>query len=263
MPLNPITRTYRIHPAARLPLALILCGLLCLCACSPAHVNPLDPESRIIYPLPSDLPSSCTTRVRSVHIAHSTGAETYSVLAEAWSDGSLIMDSVWVTYVDGPALELRLTTDNVWSARMAASYFGDPYLGGVIGQPFGFMVRLSNDSIYRREPVYLFRVIETTPEIISPIHGQTVGAHPDLEWAPFTATFPFHFLVTVVEPFEPPFYETIVWTSGNMDSTRTGITVGDSLSDGQYYWTLTVADPFDNWARSTEGTFTVTAGGLP
>jgi len=245
-----------------LVLGLVVVGAAFWAGCSPAHVNPLDPQSDAYNPVQPDLTQDFVTRVRSVHIAHSSGPETYSVLAEAWSEGTATADSVWVTYLNGPALQLRIT-QGVWSARLAASYLGDPYLGGIVGKPFGFVVRLNNDSVFRREPLYVFRVIEDTPEILSPIHGQVAGAHPDLQWTAFSGHFPFHYLVSVVEPMEPPYLETLVWTSDNIDSTRTGITVGDSLEDGAYYWTLTVADPFENWSRSVEGTFTVTAGDLP
>jgi hypothetical protein len=254
-----ITNVYMIRRALSALVRLVSLCILFLAGCSPAHVNPLDPQSGLPYPLPPDLPSAFTTRVRSVHIAHGSGAETYSVLAEAWSDGSVSVDSVQVTYQDRTPLDLRLTTTNIWTARMAASYFNDPFLGGVIGQPFGFIVRLHNDSVYRREPVYLFRVIETTPQIESPMHAQVIGPRPDLIWQPYSADFPFHFLVTVVVPAEPPLYESIAWESGVLDSTRTSVTVGDSLADGPYYWTLTVTDPFENISRSVEGTFAVSA----
>ena len=41
-------------------------------------------------------------------------------------------------------------------------------------------------------------------------------------------------------------FETIVWTSDLLSSDEIEVQVDDSLDDGDYYWTLSMIDSFEN-----------------
>ncbi|MBU0509078.1 hypothetical protein KKH27_09620 [bacterium] len=183
--------------------------------------------------------------------------DTYSLLCEAWSDEPGQIDTAWVGYRDWPPAGMRLSTQSVWSALLASSYFSDPQLGSVVGQPFTFFFQASNDSIYMAGPVYLFRVIEATPTLTSPRNGEQVGPRPVLRWNAFTASYPFTLRVTVI--LTAGEYEAVVWSRDGLSASPSEVTVSDSLENGSYYWTLHVVDSFENTSRSKEGLFRVNA----
>ncbi|MDD5088199.1 MAG: hypothetical protein PHI18_05310 [bacterium] len=183
------------------------------------------------------------------------------MLCEAWSEETGRIDTAWLAYRDFPAVGMRLSMQNVWSASLTASYFGDPQLGSVVGQPFRFVLDVTADSLYAIEPVYLFRVIEQTPALISPRNSETTGPLPILRWEHFAANFPFHFRVTVV--LRAGEYEAIIWQRDEVSEDALQIAVEDSLDDGSYYWTLHVVDAFENTSRSKEGLFVVQGEGNP
>lgn len=192
---------------------------------------------------------------------NASSQDIYSVMTEAWSSEQDLIDSVWVAYRETEPVSLRLTPQGIWSARFSASYLHDPQLGGVVGQPFAFSVLSKEDSIYELSTAYLFRVIESTPVLIEPRAADTVSAFPELRWAPFTASFPFTYLVSVVKPDTG--FEVMVWATEPLDADSNRVTVGDSLDNATYYWTLTVLDVFENSSRSKEGYFVVNQPGQP
>ncbi len=238
---------------------VILAGIIVIAiGCSAPHDNPLDPKSDYyVPPIPPYIPPGIEARVRSVHISRNfPTTDSYSLIVEAWSDEPAAIDSVWITYQNQPRVALSWTTQGFWAALFSASYFGDPRLGSVIGQPFVFTFRTTEDSLHTEGPAYLFRVIEDTPQLISPIHGSTESPFPLLSWEPYEAGFPFDYQAVVILTVEQQF-ETIVWTSELLSSTETEVQVDDSLVNGDYYWTLSMIDSFENSSRSKEGEFTV------
>jgi hypothetical protein len=241
---------------------VILAGIIVITVgCSAPHDNPLDPKSEFyVPPAPPYTPPGFEAHVRSVHISRNfPTTDSYSLMVEAWSDESAAIDSVWITYRDQPPVALSWTTQDIWAALFSASYFGDPRLGSVIGQPFVFIFRTNEDSSFAEGPVYLFRVIEKTPQLISPIHGSTDSSYPLLSWEPYEAGFPFDYRAVVILTVEQQF-ETIVWTSELLSSIETEVQVSDSLVNGDYYWTLSMIDSFKNSSRSKEAEFTVITG---
>lgn len=245
-----------------LALSLFVLALLCS-GCPPAHVNPLDPESdHYIPPVDPVHPPAYNARVRSMHISRTIpNTDTYSVLCEIWSEGQSRIDTAWVNYLDWQAAGMRENLSSVWAVSLTSSYFQDPHLGSVIGQPFTFHFRGANDTVYSAGPVYLFRVIETTPVLISPRDGQTTSAFPALEWETFITSYPITFRVEVV--LKEIGFEGIVWSRSGIAAAETRLIVTDSLADGNHYWTLFVEDPFGNISRSKEGYFEVQGEVIP
>jgi hypothetical protein len=235
-----------------------LLGLLWL-GCSAPHDNPLDPESDRYHPLTP--PQQLSARVRSMHVSRNfPSTDTYLVIAELFGADAPDQDSAWVSYKNYAAERLGWdSTAQIWVTNFSTSYFNDPHLGSVIGQPFVFAARRGaiRTSV---GPVYLFRVIESVPQLTSPTGEDTVGSQPTLIWPMFTGGFPFEYLVIVIRVNTS---NDTVWVSPRLPSSVLSAQVPDSLVDGTYYWTITVFDEFENSSRSKEGVFYVVAGSEP
>ena len=240
--------------ALKARLLILLLGLLWL-GCSAPHDNPLDPESsRHNPPTP---PAELTARVRSMHVSRNfPTTDTYLLVAELYGPDAGIQDSAWVTYNSFPAERLHWDTSaSIWVTNFAPSYFNDPHLGSVIGQPFLFSAH-EGEMLRSFGPLYLFRVIESVPQLTDPANGDTVGSQPTLIWPMFAGGFPFEYLVAVVGVAG----DDSAWVSPRLPSSVLSAQVPNSLSDGAYYWTITVFDDFENSSRSKEGVFVVAAG---
>ncbi|MCX6600978.1 MAG: hypothetical protein NT025_05380 [bacterium] len=232
---------------------IFLVGLVSL-GCSAPHDNPLDPESTRYHP-----PAELTAGVRSMHVSRNfPTTDTYLLIAELYGADAETQDSAWVTYKSFPSERLDWDTSaNIWVTNFAPTYFNDPRLGSVIGRPFTFSAQ--EGAILRSlGPVYLFRVIESVPQLAAPMNNDTVDSQPTLVWPVFDGGYPFEYLVTVIS-------ESSGDTSWNslLPSSVLSARVPVVLADGPYQWTITVIDEFSNSSRSKEGLFLVAAGHEP
>jgi hypothetical protein len=234
-------------------------SLICLLGlwwlgCSAPHDNPLDPESARYHPLVS--PADLSARVRSMHVSRNfPTTDTYLVIAELFGPDAAIQDSAWVTYTTFPAVPLYWdTTTGIWVTNFAPTYFSDSRLGSVIGRPFTFSAQ-DGPTVSTYGPVYLFRVIESVPQLTSPMSNDTVGPQPSFVWPMFADGFPFEYLVMVLSEAG----NDTAWVSPRLPSSVLSAQLPESLTDGAYYWTLTVFDNFENSSRSKEGLFQVSA----
>lgn len=227
--------------------------------CSLSHSNPIDPQSPNYHPPAAFAKSDFVARVYSLHTLRTfPPAESYSVKAEAWPVRLIALDTVLVSYHYGPEQGLWRSIEDVWKAGFEDSYFGNPRLGSVIGQPFVFTFQGMYGASCVSDPVYVFRVITDSPRLIHPIDNTITNPFPNLEWFAFESDFPFESVAEVIYRN----YNTAIWTSNHMTSSVTQISIADSLPNGAYYWTLSVIDPFENTSKSREGYFTVEADTL-
>jgi hypothetical protein len=230
-----------------------------LLSCDAPHDNPLDPESKnyvgFKYPL-----SAFSGRVRSLHTSRNfPRTDTYSVVTEAWTSEEIEVDSVTVTYDLKAPVTLDRLDFGLWGAFFESGYFaGGTQLEGVLGEPFVFRFAVTGDAIYTLDSLYMFRVIEGTPVLVSPISEDTVGAHPTLSWEAFAAPYAIQYQASV-RHYEDGF-EAESWSSEVLPDSVTEIQVGDSLVDGNYYWVLYAIDNLLNRSRSREGEFVVRNG---
>lgn len=237
-----------------------------LVSCNAPHDNLFDPESEWYQgnPVGQYELDDFDTRVRSLHTSQIfPTVDSYSLLAEVWTEELIPIDSVTICYPGRNPVHLTLTSRGIWATLFSPSYFNveDPYMESVIGQPFRYNIFVRHDAEYVAEPVYLFRVIEETPVLISPVQSDTVGTTVELHWQPFDVAYLHWFRASVWRnEFE---FEAEVWSSDTLSSVVESVVVSGSLSQGSYYWTLYVIDEFDNYSRSRENEFIVLEGFQP
>ncbi len=239
-------------------MGILSLGLLLLagsCGCSAPHENPLDPASDRYHPplTAADLAG----HVRSAHVSRNfPTTDSYSLVAELSGADAALQDSAWVSFVGRTPVPLSRTSATLWATVFSASYFSDPHLQSEIGLPFVFLSLDNSGLTHQTGPVYLFRVIEDVPRALEPDSQDAVGPRPTLSWESFSPGFhPFYYRPAVYVSAED--FVFTVWVSDDLPKSQLSVTVPDSLADGQYYWTVTVVDTFDNTSRSKEGIFTV------
>ncbi len=208
---------------------------------------------------PVELPPSPQfwARVRSVHISRNfPTTDVYQASVEFRETNGETLDSAWVQFKQTSRVTLGYdSVYHVWSVRLSASFFGDPYMETAVGWPFLFTAK-SDSGEYEFGPRYLARVITGTPRVIAPANEDTVSASPLLTWEHFSAGFAFGYRATVIDPSGITGTDT-VWISDLLPVTQTEIQMTDTLISAQYYWTVTVVDSFENVSRSKEGEFVV------
>lgn len=229
-------------------------GFWLLLGCSAPHDNPLDPDS-YLYSGPPPTEAALEGKVRSLHIARQGLSDTYSVAAELLGEDIARITEASVSFDGRAAVVLQPTSTGTLGANFSAGYFGDSQLGSVIGRPFLFTARNGDNSVHEIGPTYMWRVITGTPLVLSPSGGDTVSAQPVLEWEAFAAGFPFGYRADVVLITEA--FETLVWSSALLPSGVLSVQPEVSLAGGDYYWTITVLDSFENLSRSKQGAFVV------
>ncbi len=242
---------------------LVFSLFLYVWGCSAPHDNPLDPKSdRYVAPPVEPYVPEFAARVWSEHVASLfPPTDLYQVLAELTNpDITFIVDSVWITYDGRPSIGANRVSNLAWIGRFSGSYFGDAHGLSAVGNPFMFDARDLHDSIYVVGPAYLFRVIESIPSVSEPDSNDVVGPWVTLQWQAFPGLYDFTYRASLIYLRGEPLPDTTLWTSAVLPDSVHDAQVPDSLHNGNYQWTITVIDLFDNSSRSKEGLFSVMAG---
>jgi hypothetical protein len=236
----------------------IALGLICaLGGCSAPYDNPLDPRSDHFQP-PVELvaPPNFGFRVFTKHISYDVSGDSYQVHTEIWVEAPQEMDSAFVRYQDDRYYALSGPPQGVWGRSFTQSFFRDTLFQKVIGNPFTFLAFVTDwpDS-FIVGPGHVVRLIEQTPILFTPTRGDTTHGTPQLTWADFDSAhqliYPFAYLAQISN------LESTIWQSPLLADTTFSVVVDDTLTDGSYYWTISVVDSFNNVSRSKEGRFEV------
>ncbi len=136
--------------------------------------------------------------------------------------------------------------------EMDDSCFSSDSLRGLIGKECFFMVRDKAHEVVISEPCRVVRIIDKQPATIKPSGWERVGQSPELFWESFGESFHFSYAVNVRDVnFE------IVYPKSNIDSDSLSIKVMNKLAPGEYSWTVSVVDEFENQSESRSATFVV------
>lgn len=126
----------------------------------------------------------------------------------------------------------------------------------LIGYPIYMKIQDKVAPTQHVGPNFLVRVIDTEPTVVSPQGEILVGPQPTFNWNPINLPFPFSLTFEIFRIIDQGF-DTKVLTIDNISSETTEYTVESTLTEGSYYWTITIFDEFGNWNRSRPATFDV------
>ena len=126
-----------------------------------------------------------------------------------------------------------------------------------LGRPIRLEVTDVNGNVGRGEAMTLVRVIDDTPLTASPQARDTVSVNPPvLEWRPADVQFPFTYRVEVYLVDGAGASTRIVNVTG-IDPSMTSYTLGQPLTQGDYFWTVWIVDASGNRSRSKTAGFRV------
>lgn len=125
----------------------------------------------------------------------------------------------------------------------------------LLGHPMYFYIHDLPESHCKTDAFYAARVIEDTPTPISPISLAMVGNSPVLTWQKIRLPFLFTYNIKIYRIDQG--INTLVKQTAGISADSLSYQVTDILSEGTYFWTLTVEDEFGNWSRSKEAAFQV------
>jgi len=172
-------------------------------------------------------------------------------------DGLSDITGVWVEVSDSTFLDsLRFDSDRgYFYTSLEESDLPTSGIHELLGLPFRVLAQDAPGVRGISEPYYLARVIDFTPQPLSPYGLEAVPPKPELIWAPVVLPFQFTLVVEVsrIDLGIP----TPVWRKENLPPTTTRLALTDSLAPGTYFWTVSVVDSFGNRSRSKEASFRV------
>ena len=161
-----------------------------------------------------------------------------------------------------PDLGFSATLERDGEGRFAATLGEDelpaPGVEALLGQTLRIEVRDASGNASLGPPMSLVRIIEFTPQTLSPQWPAQVSPTPTLVWRPAQLPFAFTYGVDVFlvdAAGIPNLIDTE--THRDLDPSVTSLPVTTELEPGDYYWTLWVIDSFGNRSRSREAGFRV------
>jgi len=208
-----------------------------------------------------DRPAVMSVGARSIHRA-SWGSLPYLALEiEAAINDSDGVDRVWVKRDTFEIGNLQPTGENhIW-----LGHFPEPTLNGLriadlVGYPMTLYHLDSARFVSASDQFFLLRVINWTPEVISPDNDVVLDTtQPRLEWEPFGADFNFTYKVEILHVPEGASEGNRIYLAEGISSDSTSHMVGTPLtSEPQYLvWTATAVDEFGDEACSLTARFRI------
>jgi hypothetical protein len=136
----------------------------------------------------------------------------------------------------------------------------------LVNKPLRIRSKDRRNAVNLSASFYISRIIENTATPVYPNINlltqkqDTTGTTPVFQWNPPDVTFNYTYtlLLSRVESD----IRTVVWTysqlySSDLQIQYHGNNNSDTLSAGEYVWTISVVDDFGNYSRSKEASFIV------
>ncbi len=126
----------------------------------------------------------------------------------------------------------------------------------LIGRHIYFVVEDDFGTTNTSEAKFLTRIIEDTPQLISPAELQSIESLPiNFQWerisVPYPATLHIEiFQINLGIAFKSDEVE-------NIEADRKSFQYSKNLNTGDYFWTISIVDEFGNSSSSREGTFKI------
>ena len=227
----------------------------------------LDIEAGLVEELPvqrlNALPVLVDASFRTLHISRWWPTNDLFFLEVSATvsdtDGLLDIEQVWFEI---PAQGYTTTLNALvqpagqFEKRIRADSLPTGSLQPLLGETLRLRVRDRDGSVVTSDAGQLVRVLDGTPNTISPLTDGVIGTNrPTLIWEPFPPLFPFTYRVEVYrDEISPP---VLVRQFDNIPMDVTSLQVDVSLPTAEYFWTVTVVDAFGNQSRSKQAGFAV------
>jgi hypothetical protein len=173
-------------------------------------------------------------------------------------DGSADIDSVWMEIQAGQdvfALE-RTGQNGTYEVSVTEQELSVPSLYYLQGKPIIVYCRDLLENIGHSDKMYIPRIIEETPGLVSPTALEEVGSAPiTFEWEPVFPGFSYTFRLEIYQ-INLGVYNKIHEFTQLPPGSRT-FTFEQPLDAGDYFWVLYIIDDFGDSSRSKEGAFRV------
>jgi len=211
------------------------------------------------------LPVVAEQSVRSVHILRwpPLGTVFHLEVEAVAEDPDRPQDLAGAAFVV-PGLDFSADLEEVepGSGTFAATFdereLPAPGVEALLGQPLHIEARDVSGNVGLGPPFSLVRVIEQSPQTLSPQGNEIVDSlRPTLVWQPAQLPFAFTYRVDVfvVNAAGIPM---LVERHEDIDPNQTSLQVQQELASGEtHFWTLWVVDAFGNRSRSREAGFRV------
>ncbi len=165
------------------------------------------------------------------------------------------LDSVWFG-VDTLRFPLSYSVGTkLFSATIEKRFFPTNTIDWLVGKKLHIVSRDKYGAVNISEAFFVSRVIENSAV---PIDADTTSSTPLFRWKPPTVTFNYSSTVTVHHAGT----ELVAWTKSGIISFFEEVQYPTDgtvppLSQGNYFWTVTMVDDFGNYSRSRESYFLV------
>jgi hypothetical protein len=173
-------------------------------------------------------------------------------------DGFLDINTVYVC-IDSLTFAMTRSAGDVFQVAINADSLPNQDPQWIVGKQLEVFAVDQEKGVGRSSGFYVTRTIESEPKPTSPQSADTITTgFPTFEWDPPTLSFDYTFQLKVVSLAGGA--QTLVWSKAGISSSIFSYDFhdsGDSLADGEYYWTVAAIDQFGNSSRSKEAAFIV------
>ena len=227
-----------------------------LYGCDLPRDNPLDPKSYnygLQKPEETDLPQLYLTSFHSSQWYPSE--DIFSLEGYLSGINTGFADSVHIVWEDTLFYPMSLS-GNEWRLSLESSNLITGNLFDLIGVSFHGLLFYNGEDTICTDNAFLYRIIEEIPLTDEPSGNDIVSPTPVFSWFPAELKHFFSHNLTINHISTSGFVTEVACISG-ISSDSSSYNYQDSLSQGNYYWTISLVDVYENISRSKEAAFTV------
>jgi len=249
-------------PASKYKILATLSALWLLCAayfnaCDLPRDNPLDPDAYNYGAAEPVIPELPLMQLSSYHSSQWFPAEDIFTLEITVSgEQAVLADSVHFIYNDTLYNNLN-KSGSLWRLPLETSLLPVENIFDLIGVYFRSTVYFNDGDSTITNEACLYRIIEPVPLTDHPSGNEAVSSSPVFTWLSSEIYFTYNYALTI-NHISTSGFVTLVANIQNLPADSLSYDYPGSLSAGNYYWTISIVDVFNNISRSKEAAFTVT-----
>ncbi|MFZ1080677.1 MAG: carboxypeptidase-like regulatory domain-containing protein [Candidatus Kryptoniota bacterium] len=169
-------------------------------------------------------------------------------------DGFQDVDTVYVR-VDSLTFGMNYIGGNNYQVNINADSLPNQDIQWLVGKQFIIFAIDHENGTGQSAGFYVTRIIEAEANPTSPISLDATTSYPQFNWSPPTVSFDYNYQLQIYQVNSGT--QTPVGSPISISSDSISYNDPDSLAVGQYSWTLTIIDNFDNSSTAKEQSFEV------